>query len=728
MKKTLIAAGVALSLSGAGSASAQLTTTSPEYLTQPGLGAINIFPAWNAGLTGQGITIAVLDTGVRASHVDIAPNLLPGGIDLYNGDNDPNDDDVSEVQGHGTAMAGVAAAAQNGTGIVGVAYNAKILPYKIVGSTGGTTSTIAAAAIQAATSSSARIIVTAYGSDGSDPNAEIAALTAAGNANKIIIISAGNEGYPEPRFPGSIAPGIRGMIVVGAANGEGTAIFSSRAGTNTRFMVAPGIGIISDGNSSDTALTPPIVGSSMAAPHVAGAAAILLQASPNLSNSQVVEILLSTARDLGAPGFDDTFGWGMLDIGAALSPIGSISVGGGSGGAGGIGLALGAAGVVAALVARGGKMHKTLVLDQYERPYYTDLRDLISTRDSKPGLASLMESFRYDSAWMEVPLGGNNTLALSALGETPLGVDAFNYFSQREEQENRNTDVVMSLTGGNAGGLMYQFDYNRDPRKAYGSLGETQGVQFLSEQALTAPYLGFAQRGDSLHLGYHMSDNSMLKMGVANMDEGGEHGRKSQAAVVEGSFDLTPAASVALQLGNLTERGGLFGASSGGAFGIRSASTTAVGLSGRYELTPDLALLASYSEGYTRVKEAENKLLGNYSALRTNTYGLGLLASNVMRRHDRLGVAVSHPLRITSGSADLTVPASMDLDGKIHYYDTDRIGLDPDGNELDVEFSYQMPLGRTSQFATYFLYQNEPLHVQDTGDSVTVYAVLQRSF
>jgi len=143
---------------------------------------------------------------------------------------------------------------------------------------------------------------------------------------------------------------------------------------------------------------------------------------------------------------------------------------------------------------------------------------------------------------------------------------------------------------------------------------------------------------------------------------------------------------------------------------------------------PDLAVLASYSEGYTRVKGAENKLLGNYSALRTNTYGLGLLASNVMRRHDRLGVAVTQPLRITSGSADLTVPASMDLDGNIHYYDTDRVGLNPDGNELDVELSYQMPLGRSSQFATYFLYQNEPLHVQDAGDSVTVYAVLQRRF
>lgn len=729
--KNLVAAAVAATLGlSVSTAGAQPDPTSAEFLHQPGLGAINILPAWGQGLTGQGITVAVLDTGIRATHQDLAANVLPGGFDFVNNDADPNDDDATETGGHGTAMSGIVAAAFNDFGQVGVAYDAKILPYKIVTADGSATSAVAAAGIQAAASSSAQILVMAYRSDSSDAAAEIAALQAAAAAGKIIVIAAGNEGRPEPRFPANQTPNLGGLgITVGAVDGTGSAILSNRAGSNTSFMVAPGVAIVSTGNGSDTAFTPPLTGASMAAPHVAGAAALLLQAAPNLTPQQVVEILLTTARDVGDPGFDPVYGHGMLDVGNALAPIGELNVANGSGGGGGGGAALGvaAAGVLAALVVRGNKLEKTLVVDRYNRPYLTDLRDWLWTPVRRPTLANLFEAerFRQDGFQFE---WGRQRLWLGALQASAALADGFNEFARRRQLEDRPLDLALSWTGATAGGLDYRLDLNQDPRPAYGALAGERPVGFLTGDSLTAPYLGFVRRGDSIQLGGRLAGDTRWRLGAARFGEDGAHGRDSTAAIVEGRRPVGRRGMLALSLGRLAERGGLLGGVAGGPFGVDRADTTALGLSGRYDLGARFSLVGHYSEGYTRIRNGAGALLRDYTTLRSNAFGLALVGHDLWRLGDRFGLAVTRPLRIQGGSAELVVPERMDRHGKIYYSDGERINLNPDGQEVDMEVTYQWRVTRYTQVAGYFLYQHEPLHVKGADDGYTVYTVLRHEF
>ena len=730
VKKNLIATAVAASLAAVlQPAAAQPDPASAEFLRQPGLGAINVLPAWGQGLTGQGITVAVLDTGVRATHQDLAANVLPGGFDFVNNDADPSDDDATDTAGHGTAMAGVVAAAFNGVGQVGIAYDAKILPYKIVNANGRASSAVAAAGIQAAAASSAQILVTAYVTDNSDQAAELVALQAAAAAGKIIIIAAGNEGYPEPRFPANQTPNLGGLgITVGAVDGTGSVIFSSRAGSNTSYMVAPGLQIVSTGNASDAAYTPPLTGSSMAAPHVAGAAALLLQAAPNLTPQQVVEILLTTARDIGEPGFDAVYGHGMLDIGAALAPIGELNVGGSGGGGGGAGVGLGvaAAGVLAALVGRGKKLEETLVVDSYNRPYLTDLRAWLWAPARRPDLAGLLAGQRAEQNALELRFGPQR-LWLGALQAAPAPVDSFNEFARRRDVEGQGLDLALSLAGETAGGLDYRLDLNQDPRRGYGALAGEAGANFLTGDALTAPYLGFVRRGQGLHLARPFGEAGQWRLGVARFGEAGPHGRDSTAAVVEGRYRLGRG-MVALSLGRLDERGGLLGGVADGPFGVRRAATTAIGLSGQYPVGEHLWLVGHYSEGYTRVEDAPGALLRGYTGLRSNAFGVGMVGHDLWQRGDRLGVAITRPLRIQAGSAELVVPQRMDRDGRIYYSGGERINLDPDGQEVDMELTYRWRVSRRTQLAGYFLYQHEPLHVKGADDGYTVYTVLRHSF
>lgn len=740
-KKSLVASAIALSMTAMATTQAQTATpapttpdpTSSEFLLNAGLGAINILPAWALGHTGAGIGVAIIDTGVNMGHVDLIPNLLTGGYDFVNGDGDPSDDDSQSTGGHGTAIAGVVAAAFNGFGQVGVAYNAKILPVKIVRSQGGASSAVAAAGINfAAADSRVKVLVLTYTSDNSNQALELSALQAAAAAGKIVVISSGNEGFLQPRFPANMTPSLGGLgITVGVADGAGTVNLGNHAGGNTSYMVAPGLGILSTGNASPVAYISN-TGSSVAAPHVAGAAALLLSAAPNLTGKQVVEILLATARDIGAPGFDAVFGWGMLDIGNALAPLGTVTSSGG-GAIGGIAGGLGLVGILAVLNKKGdkktGALETALVFDKYQRPYILDVRRTLFARDNRPGLENLLQSFQSEDAWFNIPLGDRQLLSFSTLSDAPVLANPFDYFARRELEENRNIDVAMSFSGGSPDGLRYQFNLNRDPRRPYGSLGATRGIQFLSEQVFTAPYIGFASRANSMHLAYNLNAYADLRLGVANMEEGKEYGRSSSSVLMEGAFRFNDKASAVLQLGALSERGGLFGGSPrGGVFGVDQANTLSLGISGRYKLTPDLVLVGSLSEGYTRAKAAQHAFLSNYSGIRTQTYGLGVLAKNMWRRGDRLGVAVTRPLRITHGQADITVPQTIDLQGNIGLSDTSRIGLNPDGSELDVEVSYQWTVNRNTKFAAYFQYQNEPFHAQGAEAGYTFYTVVQKSF
>jgi subtilisin family serine protease len=276
--------------------------------------------AWARGYTGQGITVAVIDSGVDINHSDLRNNIWVNRREVANDgiDNDGNGyvDDVhgwnfgvgqnnnnvtpgtnSSGQGHGTHVAGTIAALNNGVGLTGVAPNARIMAIRMgnVDSFGRFTNAgNLAQAIRYAVDNGARVINMSL--SWSDSAELRSALAYAASRNVITVSAAGNEGFSSPSTPASYAT--QYGLSVGAVDRYGSvAYFSNRAGFNNQIqhMVAPGVDVYSTLPGNRYGLQN---GTSMATPHVAGVVALMLSANPNLTHAQVRQYLTGSVSGL----------------------------------------------------------------------------------------------------------------------------------------------------------------------------------------------------------------------------------------------------------------------------------------------------------------------------------------------------------------------------------------------------------------------------------------------
>lgn len=283
-----------------------LAVTDPYLGSAWHLAKIGADAAWDT-TQGAGVTIAILDSGVDAAHPDLAPNLVPG-FNLYG-----NNADTADVCGHGTAVAGAAAArTNNGIGVAGVAGMAKIMPVRIAyydSVTGGCyayASTIASGITYAA-DHGARIANVSYG-----PLAGIAAIQSAAqymkNKGGLVFVSAGNDGADQ-----DIAPS-NSLIAVAATDwNDGKTSWSSYGAFVS--LAAPGAGIWT---TSMGGIYQGWDGTSFASPVAAGVAALMMAAAPWLDGAQVEQALFASAVGLGADGRDPWYGYGRVDAAAGV--------------------------------------------------------------------------------------------------------------------------------------------------------------------------------------------------------------------------------------------------------------------------------------------------------------------------------------------------------------------------------------------------------------------------
>jgi subtilisin family serine protease len=265
---------------------------------------IRAFEAWDV-TTGGDITIAVLDTGVSPTHPDLRNKLLPG-YDFFNNDADPSDD-----EGHGTHIAGVAAAeSDNGVGVAGVCWGCKILPVKVLGRRGQGDDATIAAGIRWATDQGARIISMSLGGP-EDTQALRDAVAYARERNVLIVAASGNGQLDgnAPNYPAAYPE----VLAVSATGASDTVTGFSTTGDFVD-IAAPGVGVWSTlwARGADTYGV--ANGTSAAAPHVAGAAALILSLRPDLRADQVADLLQASADDEGASGRDTETGSGRLNV------------------------------------------------------------------------------------------------------------------------------------------------------------------------------------------------------------------------------------------------------------------------------------------------------------------------------------------------------------------------------------------------------------------------------
>ncbi len=317
------------------------------------LSGIRADQAWGY-TTGAGSVVAVIDTGVLP-HQDLLPNLLPGydmiGDTFVANDGDGRDADATDPgdyvlanecgntsninsSWHGTHVTGtIAAAGNNAEGIAGVAYNAKALPVRALGKCGGYTSDIAAAVIWAAGGSvsgaplnpnPARVINLSLGGASSCGTTMQNAINTARSKNAVVVVAAGNSNTDASQ---SSPANCSGVITVAATGKDGGKAYYSNYG-NVVDLAAPGgsmntgtaNGILSTLNTGTQLASADTYsyyqGTSMATPHVAGVAALMLAANPALTPDQVESALKASARSF--PQTCNGCGAGLLDANAAV--------------------------------------------------------------------------------------------------------------------------------------------------------------------------------------------------------------------------------------------------------------------------------------------------------------------------------------------------------------------------------------------------------------------------
>lgn len=297
----------------------------------------------NLTVTGAGVVVAVIDTGVDLDHPDLAANLFVNmaeatgepnvdddgngyiddiqGWDFVNNDNDPDDDNS-----HGTHCAGTIAALDNDIGVVGVAPDATILPIKVLAGNGSGSFSDVISAVEYCTTLGVHVTSNSYGSSGNPGSIVQQAFDNANALGILNVAAAGNSGSAGTSGSTVIYPArYDNVVAVGSTRSNDARSGFSSTGPEVE-LAAPGSGILSTipgggyGNKS---------GTSMACPHAAGAAALLIEAGVTLGNGNPLTndearlLLQETSVDLGDAGRDNDFGFGRIDTVAAIAAMSS---------------------------------------------------------------------------------------------------------------------------------------------------------------------------------------------------------------------------------------------------------------------------------------------------------------------------------------------------------------------------------------------------------------------
>ena len=277
------------------------TANDPLFVRQWHLAKINVPTAWNFS-TGAGITIAILDTGVDGAHPDLSAKMVPGWNFFDSNSN------TSDVLGHGTAIAGVAAGAtNNGVGIAGVASAARVMPIRITDAAGRARWSLAAQGLIWAADQGARVANISFQGMAASHTLQtaLAYFRARGG---VVIAAAGNTGAADNL---AVADG---MLMVSATDDKDLVTSWSTSGS-VIDLAAPGTDVYSTAKGGGYGSWS---GTSISASIVAGTAALVLSRRPDLTPAQVESALLTSATDLGAAGYDLDYGYGRVNAAAAV--------------------------------------------------------------------------------------------------------------------------------------------------------------------------------------------------------------------------------------------------------------------------------------------------------------------------------------------------------------------------------------------------------------------------
>lgn len=700
-----------------------------EFRFSWGLGHINPIPAYEEGGTGQGIRVAVIDSGFNTTHVDLDTVYHSASQDVIANRGIDGDDF------HGAQVAGVVAAEKNGQGMHGVAFNSKIIALRTdePGSCAEEDCNFFVSdivtAIDIAISAGAHVINISLGGTDVIPPNFTEALRRAAQAGIFVAISAGNDGnaIPDGLARALGEPGVLGNgLAVGAISENNIiASFSNKAGSARGFyVVAPGVRVRTTG-SGDT--FPTVSGTSFAAPHVSGAAAVLFSLFPNLDGRDIFDILTQTATDLGPVGVDATYGHGLINIGAAIQPLGNLSfptagtdsndtetVPEDDTGAG-FSFAFGDA------FSRIPELARVMMLDGFERSYMVNLTSRLTPAfDRSLSLESVLEA-RKRTQTLYFPVSSNAGFSFAYYDRhrdlRPIA-DSLSMAARTQLYDEVPASHFHARLGEKTGlSLAYGFSPGEILQRGNGL--SRPGYDFLAARFDATPYLAFSQAGRTLAVSRQSGTKARLTFGVysgtyrlpdelsflASQPEAKALGVFGQASHRLGRLSLS------LTGGVLDETNALLGTLSSGALNVGGgAQTLFASLQGRLDLGRGVVMLGQYESGWTSVDGLSRSFFSGISDFRTSSFSAMVMKYGVFGRNDRLGIGIHQPLRVENGMIGLRLPTGRD-------YTIDRIlfsdasaPLVPSARELDLELSYRMNFESGFTLEVNLIHQFNPGH------------------
>lgn len=692
-----------------------------EYRNSDGPVFHGAITAWEAGASGAGTTIAIVDSGIDTANSEFAGRISSASADVAGSRGVRNTGDD-----HGTQVALVAAAARNDYGVMGIAWGATVqmlradTPGTCASADGCTFSdTNIADGIDAAVGAGARVVNLSLGGEAADTNLR-AAVARATSAGLIVVVSAGNDGQstdpaidpnnPDPFAVSLLQAGGGNVIIVGSVSSAGlVSDFSNRAGSSaSSFLMAQGETICCVYEGSQIRVVDgfrtAVNGTSFAAPQVSGAVALLAQAFPNLTGAQIVSLLLSTAREGGAIGTDPIYGRGILDIARAFSPQGSTGLAGTS-----VAVSLDSvAGTTSGAMgdAVSGASLGTVMLDGYGRAYALDLgRGLRFGQTRQPLLEALRTGAR--------PTGfeaGDVSLAFSVdrrFGAVPLRL------APGEREQARVLASMLVTRIGNARELALGWNTSSDALAA--RLQQRREAQFLvagtANGMFERPELGFAARQKFGGVGVTVSggrslvwrpealrdrrEDRLARLGVAFDGRGGD------------AFDWR------LGLGLMREERTVLGARFADALGGGGATTGAIEPGFAWRPMRGWHLGGTGSLGFTRV--AGSSVAPGGSRLVSSSWAFDVARDGALVEGDRLGLRLSQPLRVESGGLALNLPVAWDYATQTARFGRVPLSLAPKGRELDAEVAWSARLW-DGAFSASLFWRRDPGHFAAAPD------------
>ena len=686
------------------------------------LDAIGAADAYALGYTGKDALIAVIDF-----NFDLATDEL----NLHSGSRSADPVNVAiyeaqigeerEVSPHGMAVAVTAAGVKNDNGIHGVAFDATVIAVDYFSGVNsrqvmqnGVLYTVSDPWTYAF-NLGARIFNKSFGYDEDDiiENPPIVSQryviefdTTAVELGGLVVSSAGNNADPEPSLSnldalerlqalGLLDSGPGAYIIAGSVDEDLTlSSFSDAAGNGPArfyYLVAPGGQVTfpwTDGLAVGS-------GTSFAAPTISGAAAVILGRWPTLTAREVADIMFDTATDLGAAGVDEIYGNGLLNLSAAMQPVGQAKLavaGAPSKAVTAAAIDLGAAfGDASSLRSA---LSNVMILDDYNRDFSLDANTLVTSRGGRLNIEARFDARRN---WQSAALGLTGVGQLNySLSRDIRTVPAFALAGQAEDDFSPQIDAVFEFTGQYA------------DKKYYIGTGRS-----LSSALAREPYVSAASDGVSLTgandtplptgrgiyfaVNNALSENTDVWFGVSQSRTQGYEFHPVEA--LQNDTDITAVAMrldhyvgssrFSAEFGASLETGSLLGSRSAGGLAVAGGATNNwISLTGGWQLADSIFLESKATLAVTAPHNVGGSILGDLGLITSSAVQIKASWQNAFAPDDSFTLMVHQPLRVENASATLTTGVGLDQNASVEFTNY-RVSLAPAGREIALETSYR---------------------------------------